>query len=121
MTISKGEAAGAIMIGCRLINPGVRMRIEQTSIVNAAGMLIAKDPSVGRPRKNELTRLLDVFVNGVPRTALGVAFANTDITGHAPGAFSPASVSLRGAYINIGRAFEDILALGNVLSQFRIL
>src|SRR5882672_11181858 len=114
MAISKGEPCGAIVVRGGLINPRGRMRIEKPCIVNAAGMLIQIDPRFGRPRVTELTRLFDVFVKGIPRAAFGVARANADVAGYAPGAFSPASVPLRSAHVNIGRAFEHILTLAEV-------
>src|SRR5438552_10601368 len=65
MTIGKGEACRAIMVGGRLVNPGGGMRVEESRIIDAARMLIQKDPRVARPCVGEFTRLLDVLVKGI--------------------------------------------------------
>jgi hypothetical protein len=79
MTICKRKASRAIMIRGRLINPRVHIRIEKACIVDAARMLIQKHPRIGRARVNELAGLFDVFINRIPRPALGIALTNPNV------------------------------------------
>src|SRR5437899_2690265 len=95
------------------------MRVEETGIIDAARMLIQKHPCVARSRVAELTHLLDVLVKPIPTSALFcVTLPDANIAGHAPDTLCPTAVSLCGADVNIRRAFEHILALPKVLSQF---
>src|SRR5205809_776288 len=96
------------------------MRIEESCIIDAARMFIQKHPCIARPSIGEFTHFLDVLVKRIPTSALFcITLTDANIAGHAPDTFWPTPVSLRAAHINIGRAFEDILALAKVLSQFR--
>src|SRR5262245_6430316 len=120
MPISKGEACRAIVVGGRLINPLVYIRIKEPCVVNTARMFIQKNPSVCGSRVNEVPNLLNVFVKGIPRASFGVTVTDADIAGNAPNARRPTPISLSTAHVNIGRAFEDILVFAKILSEFGI-
>src|SRR6266705_6990816 len=96
------------------------MRVEESCIVYAARMLIQKDPCVARPSIGEFACFLDMLVKPVPTSAFfRITLADANIARHAPDTLCPTVFSLRAADVNIGWAFEHILALAKVLSQFR--
>src|SRR5438105_7098013 len=85
MTIGKGKPASSIMIGRRHIHPLIALGIEKARIIDAVGMFVQKNPSLGRPRIDHFGVLGVMLVQGcIPRPARGIAVANANIAGKAP-------------------------------------
>src|SRR6185369_854847 len=66
-------------------------------------------------------RFLDVLVDAIPGASFGIPITNADVAGNAADALRPATPPLGGTQITIGRAFEDVFALPQILAQFCIL
>src|ERR1044071_716171 len=94
MSIGKGKPTRPVMIGRGLIHPGVHIRIEQTCIIDAAGMLVAVYPGVCWAGVNKFTHLFNVFVYRIPWTTFGIAFTNPNVARHTSRTLSPAAVPL---------------------------
>ena len=119
VTVGECKTCRAIVVGGRLINPRGLPRIEKSSVVDTAGVFIQIDPSLGRAWVKKLRSLFNVFVNGLPGASFGIAIANANVAGDAPGAFGPTPIPLRLAQVNVCWAPEDVLAFPQIPSQFR--
>ena len=104
--IGHGESGGAVMIASRKVDPLESVWREKRGIVDAFGMFVDVNPSVGRRRSGELIDLGDVTViGGIPDTIFGIAGTHAAVGRNTTGA-GPGARFLKGALINVGRTFE---------------
>src|SRR5215510_10743339 len=108
------------MVRSGLINPRRRIRVKETCVIDTAGMFIQINPGLSRAGIKEVSRFLDMFVNGIPRTGFGVSVAYTNVPGYTVNPFTPSATPLCLTDVYVGRTFEDVLVFAHIFSQLRI-
>src|SRR5438045_276316 len=108
MAVGHSETGRSVVVRGRLVNPRRGIRVEKASVVDAAGMLVEKDPRISRTGINEIRRFLDVFVDGIPRPLFRIAGTYPYVTGNTPNACRPAPGLLLLRDVSIRRTFVHI-------------
>src|SRR5260370_15301253 len=122
MAVCERNAASAAVVGSRKIDPataaGARRVIEEVTIIDRVRMFVNEDPKIGwrlnRTQFEPLAVARVEFVSASLPCSIGLFGVGAEKCVHrkASGSRRPARASLRGAQIDVRRAFINVDALG---------
>src|SRR5262249_53183730 len=103
MAVSKGKAAGAVMIASRDVLPGAGIGVvDEVPVVDRVGMLIDEQPGLGRSRNLGLFQVLSVLRKAPVHSADGRI--RSDAKSSKNGIHGKTAIPLREAGIPLSRA-----------------